>query len=189
MPPHFSTIWCKLIGEFIGIECITDNNGDPVPYELSYDIRAKASLYEWQKHNTDLCNSELDERLVGIYSKLEIYISRFSLVLQLINWVCGDGSKDFVELKSIEGAIELVEYFRKTSQKILGFINNYPVEQLNGVQKAIFKSLPDIFTTAEGVAIATNHNIAERTFKDFLNRHINSLFRKDKHGVYSKINH
>ena len=188
IPPHLHTVWSNLIGKFIEIDCAMDENGDPVPIQISYSPEAKARLYQWQRHNTDMCNGELDERLVGIYSKLEIYISRFSLVLQLVRWACGEASKECIDRQSIEGAIELTEYFRRTSQKVQAIITNYPLEHLSTAQKNIFKALPEIFTTAEGVAIAARNDIPERTFKEFLGRQNGVLFRREKHGVYNKIN-
>ncbi|MEG1400781.1 DUF3987 domain-containing protein [Bacteroides sp.] len=186
LPQHINILWGNLIGELIDIDCALDENDDPTPVELIYNPEAKARLYEWQRHNTDLCNTELNERLVGIYSKLEIYISRFSLLLQLIGWVCGKSAKDCIEQPSIDGAIELVEYFRHTAQRVQSIISN-PTAQLSETQQMVVETLPETFTTAEGVVIAARNNIPERTFKEFVNRNQGLLFRKIKHGVYAKI--
>ncbi|MFI3265222.1 MAG: hypothetical protein SNI49_07725 [Rikenellaceae bacterium] len=54
-------------------------------------------------------------------------------------------------------------------------------------QKDIYAALPELFTTAQGLDVAVQHGISERTFKDFVSRQCGVLFRKDKHGVYSKV--
>lgn len=188
LPTSIDVIWNDTIKRLNEIDCAMDENGDPVPVELSYDSEARAKLYQWQRSNVDLCNSEFNERLIGIYSKLEIYISRFSLVLQLIHWVFGEQTKEYVGLGSLEGAIELTEYFRQTAQRVQAIISNYIIEQLNETQKAVLNALPETFSTAEGLAIALQHSTPERTFKEFLRNGTGTLFRKEKHGVYTKIN-
>lgn len=188
LPTSIDVVWNDTIKRLTEIDCAMDENGDPVPVELSYDSEARAKLYQWQRGNVDLCNSEFNERLIGIYSKLEIYISRFSLVLQLIHWVFGEQTKECVGLGSLEGAIELTEYFRQTAQRVQAIISNYIIEQLNETQKAVLNALPETFSTAEGLAIALQHSTPERTFKEFLRNGTGTLFRKEKHGVYTKIN-
>lgn len=188
LPTSIDTSWNDTIKRLIEIDCALDENSDPIPVELNYDPEAKTKLYQWQRGNVDLCNSEFNERLIGIYSKLEIYISRFSLVLQLLHWVFGEEPKESVRLGSLEGAIELTEYFRQTAQRVQAIISNYFIEQLNETQKAVFQALPETFCTADGLAIALQHSTPERTFKEFLRNGTGTLFRKEKHGVYTKIN-
>lgn len=48
--------------------------------------------------------------------------------------------------------------------------------------------LPPAFTTAQAIQIAEQNEMKERTFQRFLNDNIGTLFRKEKHGEYSKIN-
>ena len=108
-------------------------------------------------------------------------------MLQLIHWVFGEQTKECVGLGSLEGAIELTEYFRQTAQRVQAIISNYIIEQLNETQKAVLNALPETFSTAEGLAIALQHSTPERTFKEFLRNGTGTLFRKEKHGVYTKI--
>ena len=45
-------------------------------------------LRDWIQLNTDLINKTEEEDLKGVYTKLETYCIRFSLVLYLLNCVC-----------------------------------------------------------------------------------------------------
>jgi hypothetical protein len=58
----------------------------------------------------------------------------------------------------------------------------------NSQQQAIVNLLPPAFTTAKAIQIAEQNGMKERTFQRFLNDNIGTLFRKEKHGEYSKIN-
>ena len=91
--------------------------GELVPTQLPFNTEARTLLYHWQHKNTDLCNSEMDEVLVGVYSKLDIYVIRFSLILQLSRWACDESDKKEIDSTSVEGAISIVEYFRITAKK------------------------------------------------------------------------
>ncbi len=189
LPMYILSQWQEFVDKFIALELYTDSNGDPAPITVHYQDVAKNALFEWQRLNTDMCNNELNECLVSIYMKLEIYISRFALTIQLMKWASGEASKSEVDAKSVAGAIALVEYFRNTAQKVQSIINNNFIETLSVKQRAVYTALPDEFTTALGVCIAQKMNVKERTFKDFISRHIGTLFLKEKHGQYRKIIH
>lgn len=46
------------------------------------------------------CDNLGNEKLLGIYCKLEIYIIRFCLVIQITRWLCGECSKDQVDTRN-----------------------------------------------------------------------------------------
>ncbi|MFR9641124.1 MAG: DUF3987 domain-containing protein [Rikenellaceae bacterium] len=187
LPMHIEPHWESILNHLIGLELPLNEFGDPDPIKLSYSEAAKERLYEWQRTNVELCNNELDERLVGVYSKLEIYVSRFALILQMIRWACGVSERVQIDTESIEGAIAITEYFRIAAQRVQNMINGSGVDALTELQKRVVIALPNTFTTADGVAVAVGLGLKERTFKDFLNRHVGIIFRRDKHGLYSKI--
>lgn len=121
--------------------------------------------------------------MVGIYCKLEIYIIRFCLIIQLARWTCGECDKHTIDLESVNRAILLTEYFRTTAVKVQTAVSQ---EQLSELHRNIYLNLPQRFTTAEGIGIAESYGMKEHAFKMFLKRHIGTLFRKENHGEYSK---
>ena len=58
--------------------------------------------------------------------------------------------------------------------------------QLNELHRNIYYNLPQSFTTAEGIAIAESYGMKEHAFKQMLKRNLGTLFKKEKHGMYSK---
>ena len=118
LPIHIAPLWDSIVRKLTDIQSVSDENGELVPTKLPFSQKARKLLYCWQHKNTDLCNSEMDEVLVGVYSKLDIYIIRFSLILQLSRWACGESSKEEIDCTSVEGAISIAEYFRTTAQRV-----------------------------------------------------------------------
>lgn len=81
---------------------------------LQYTPEASQLLWEWQKYNTDLVNTAPTESLAGVYTKLEVYCIRLSLILQMAAYTTEEAERDFVEVDAVIGAIKLIEYFRHT---------------------------------------------------------------------------
>lgn len=119
------------------------------------------------------------------YCKLEIYIIRFCLIIQLARWTCGECNKVCIDLLTVERAIKLTEYFKESALSVQNILNE---NALNSQQQMIVNLLPPSFTTAQAIQVAEQNGMKERTFQRFLNDNIGTLFRKEKHGEYSKIN-
>ena len=116
---------------------------------------------------------------------MDLYAVRFSLILQLLKWACAGGGREFIGLDAVEGAIKLVEYFKKEAIKVLNLI--VPIhkkDRLNHQQRSLYSALPETFSTGEGLEIAQELSIKERTYKRFIADQ--ELFRKESHGKYSK---
>lgn len=161
-----------------------DTEGEPFVFIFSQ--KAWDKLLEWQRHNKKLCDEALEENLVGIYSKLEIYIIRLSLLMQTLSWACGEGDFSTVELKAIERAIQLIEYFRAMAEEVYAAIQySDPLENLSKKMLSLYLQLPDNFKTSEGQQFAGLHNIPIRTFNRFITR--KELFEKIDRGHYRKL--
>jgi hypothetical protein len=181
--PQLSQTWASVLRRITSLTYPTDINGNHKSNEVTFSLEARALLNEWQRTNTDLCN-EQEERSASIYSKMEIYVCRFALILQLLKWGCEEGEKDIVSAETVKNAIELTEYFRTTALRVHSTLNESPSENLPELQKTVFNALPDSFLTREGLAIASRNGMPDRTFMTFLKN--KSLFRKLKHAEYEK---
>ena len=188
LPTHIAPLWDSIVRKLTDIQSVSDENGELVPTKLPFSQEARKLLYYWQHKNTDLCNSEMDEVLVGVYSKLDIYIIRFSLILQLSRWACGESDKEEIDCTSVEGAILIAEYFRTTAQRVQDITNSSAsLEQLPKDRILLYNALPAEFTTSEGIAVAQKQNISVDSFKRFLADKKGKLFENIKHGSYRKI--
>lgn len=184
-PEELEIQWQQIIDKLIAQDCPHDENNELQPQCLPFEEDAKQRLYGWQHENARQCDMETNDALVGIYCKLEIYIIRFCLIIQLARWTCGECDKNYIDLLTVERAIKLTEYFKESALSIQNILNE---NALNSQQQAIVNLLPPAFTTAQAIQIAEQNGMKERTFQRFLNDNIGTLFRKEKHGEYSKIN-
>ena len=185
LPEDIEQEWNAIIDKLIQSECHLNEHGEIEPQILFFSEDAKKRLYEWQHHFSELCDRETNDTIVSIYCKLEIYIIRFCLIIQLARWTCGECDKTCIDLLTVERAIKLTEYFKESALNVQNVLNE---NTLNSQQQTIVNLLPPSFTTAQAMQIAEQNGMKERTFQRFLNDNIGTLFRKEKHGEYSKTN-
>jgi hypothetical protein len=146
---------------------------------------AKNLLITWQNKNADACNDEDNDAIAGIYSKLEIYAARLALILEMLDYACGNDDVNCITARSVQGAIKLVEYFKNSAVKVHEVLNNTnPLLSYSQLKQSVYHALPQSFTTETGQLIAQNHNMHERTFRRFL--HNTDLFTCINYGEYEK---
>ena len=185
LPENIEQEWNTIIEKLIQQECSLNEFGEIEPHVLTFTEEAKRRIYEWQHCFSELCDRETNDTIVSIYCKLEIYIIRFCLIIQLARWTCGECDKTQIDLLTVERAIKLTEYFKESALSVQNILNE---NALTSQQQTIVNQLPPSFTTAQAIELAEQNGMKERTFQRFLNDNIGTLFRKEKHGEYSKIN-
>lgn len=184
--PSFDIVaaWRDIIVRLTDMAVTTDTDGSVIPMEVPFMPEALDCLVRWQNDYTDRCNSDGSDTLTAIASKLEIYAVRFCLLLSLADWATGATERKAIDTAIVERSIRLTEYFRVTAAKVQGIIGE---DGLTDVQLAVMSELPNTFTTAEGVAIASKNGMRERTFKKFLHDKRGVFFSRDSHGSYTRI--
>ncbi len=185
LPKEVEQEWQRIVEKLIRLECSYNENGEIEPCILLFADDARQKLYEWQHRFSELCDRESNDTIVSIFCKLEIYIIRFCLIIQMARWTCGECEKTCIDLLTVERAIRLTEYFKESALRVQHILND---ATFNSQQQAVANQLPHSFTTAQAIQIAEQNGMKERTFQRFLNDNIGILFRKEKHGEYSKIN-
>lgn len=160
---------------------------DPISLELSDS--ARIAYNKFSDYNTDLINGVDNDDFESLFGKLEEYCLRFALILEIMEAVTH--KKEVSELtinieeSTIQKAIKLTEYFRSTGVKALNKINRIdPLEKYSKQQRKIFEKLPEGFNKKEGEEIAKEHDMAKRTFGNFIRD--KNLFDKVRHGYYEK---
>ena len=182
--PDLESQWHTLLNRLINIECALDENNEIQPSIVTFSDEARKFLYKWQHEHADLCDNLSNEILLGIYCKLEIYIIRFCLLIQITRWLCGECGKEQVDTETVRRAILLTEYFKQTATRVQNLMNE---TALTVQQQSVLFQLPELFTTAQGIEIAASQGMKERAFKEFLSKHTGTLFQKDRHGEYRKV--
>lgn len=161
---------------------------------LNVPLTAQArKIYKEYRNNLGEEQNNADEEAVmGLLSKTKQYCLRIALILELLDLACralppeGKGGEpeeitlDFartieISEKSINRAILVSEYFKRTSLKVLDQLDG-PVNQLPRYQKEWYKHLPETFTRQEAMDLALEikneapkARISERTISRLLN--------------------
>lgn len=151
-----------------------------------------------------------DESVMGLLSKSKQYCLRIALILELLDLACRamppegeEGSWQPIDIelarklevgqKSIERAKLIVEYFKRSSLKVMEQLDG-PVNQLPKYQRAWYKELPENFITQEAIQLAASMaeeepaaKLSNRTIARLLNNEKYHLFRKVANGEYQKL--
>lgn len=178
--------YTKAIGRLIEID-YNENDG-PIIITLAPDARQR--LFDWyNNHNKKLCDNADNELLQGLHGKMDIHAARLILTLHLLRYAYNETADlpTEIDATTVADGIRVAEYFRTHSLKVNQRIfNTDPVAKLPRDRQRLYDALPEQFKTADGIAIAKNHNVRERTFKQWIAKE-SALFVKLSHGVYFKV--
>ena len=149
---------------------------------LEFDSEAKDYLYQWQ--NNQKTDFEFEYQR-GISVKLQQYVLRFSILIEVIQSICNDEKPQTISLTTLKSAIQLRDYFFENAIRVFELIDNSHYDSLTEIQKNVFDKLSPQFKTGEGIEIILRENLMkERSFKNFLKDE--KLFKKIAHGIYEK---
>ena len=185
MPDSVLEEWERIIRKVVAATPSTDQEGKATSIELLFSQEAKLRVIQWKDEVNNKAYAETDSDAVrALCGKLETYLVRFCLVIQIMHCICGESGMDKIEPGTAELAIRLTEYFRNMESRIApeietGILDNRFTELLG--------NLRDSFTTAEAVREALQLGISESSVKRFLRDGGRGFVKKKSHGCYSKI--
>lgn len=155
----------------------------PMPKLYCWSSEAKDFFFKWQAENTERVNKNADSLKGEIFSKFDIHFVRLSLVLQIMN----DYGTNQISLQAVQGAEKLCTYFQRCAMRVLEILEGgNPLDKFPADKQALYKALPNTFTTETGLQVAEGLGVPERTFKRFLNE--KQLFNWISRGEYEKLN-
>ena len=150
---------------------------------MEFTPEAKTHLYSWQNNQNNTFDFEYQR---GISVKLQQYVLRFSILIQVINSVCKNEKPETISLQSLKSAIDLRDYFYENAVRVFEIIDNTYYDSLTEIQKKVLEKLNLNFTTGEGIEMLSQENLMKvRSFKNFLKDE--KVFKKIKHGHYEKL--
>ena len=185
MPDGVLEEWGRIIRKVVTVTPSTDQEGKATSIELLFSQEAKLRVIQWKDEVNNKVYAETDSDAVrALCGKLETYLVRFCLVIQIMHCICGESGMDKIEPGTAELAIRLTEYFRNMESRIApeietGILDNRFTELLG--------NLRDSFTTAEAVREALQLGISESSVKRFLRDGGRGFVKKKSHGCYRKI--
>lgn len=161
--------------------------GDIVSTILDFSNEAKEYLISWRNttHKAALQENE-NEYYVGAYGKMDIYVLRFSLILQMMYYAAGEEDMDKVGLRAVKGAICLADYFMQESKKVFDLVFVKDVRQeMNEQKRKFYDALPETFKLQDGIKIGTEMGLTFNVARQFIMRN-KAYFDKPSKGVYKK---
>ena len=132
-----------------------------------------------------------DHLETGIQAKLETYVWRLALILEMMNQAATGHYNINLSEKSLNDAIRLVEYFRLNALKVHDriMIKN-PLEELTASQRDLYDSLPKTFKRVDILPLFKEKNMPERSGDRLLKKTIifdNYKTHKElEYGQYQK---
>ncbi|MBF1610135.1 MAG: DUF3987 domain-containing protein [Prevotella sp.] len=183
MPVGVEEEWAAIISEVLHTHCEYDANGEIIPQILHFSKNAMNVLFKWEEH---ICSEweNTDDYMQGVCGRLKTYIVRFCLIIHVMRLVCKETNDDVINEDIAKSACLLADYFLEMDKRVHNIIRAVPVDVAH---QQLFDSLPDSFTTSEAVAKGNALGLSERTVKRFLSNGQNSYLKKDRHGIYSKM--
>jgi len=161
---------------------------------MKYTPESYAIVNAYQRSIIDEENETDNDDYRGVLAKIEIYLHRFALLIQCMEYAIDTtGSYDkiyFVSEQSAKGAVILCKYFVNEAMKAR-ILN--PVESLKDQWIDIYNALPNhgkSFDRLHFIKICDKFGIGQRRADTFLkqnsDRSESKLFFKVKHGEYNK---
>ena len=180
--------WGSLMQRIASLQGRQDADDSSSFVLLRFTEEARSRFYAWRNADVDGINAIEDESLIDSrVAKFPLIAARLALCIQLLKWACGEGTKDCVDLSSVESAIQLMGYFNDSYHRLMDSIkeDDTPKSMVTAIR--LYEELPDSFTTGEAVRIAKSIGIHERTAKEALKILLDSgKLMKLAHGSYRK---
>lgn len=161
--------------------------GGIVSTVLDFSAEAKEYLISWRNktHKTVLQENE-NEYYVGAYGKMDIYVLRFSLILQMMYYAAGEEDMDKVGLRAVKGAICLADYFMQEAKKVFDLVFVRDIRQeMNEQKRKFYNALPEIFRLQDGINLGMEMGLTFDVAKKFISRN-KAYFEKGGKGIYKK---
>lgn len=168
---------------------IIGEDGNIIPNVLELTPEARKLMKDWRNgkdHRLRLME-DANETFATAHAKADIIALRIALLLKMMYYGFGEGDGTTVDVRAVEGAIKIVEYFKNQVEVMHKLIYQADVRLLmSKEQSEVYEALPNTeFKTGEGVKIAANFGMGEWIFKRFLKNE--RFFEKMKYGMNRKM--
>ena len=174
--------WEKILNRLIALPLELDDHGNIAPRLIRFTEDAEKALLEYQ-NNPPSYDTELDNpAITRITKKMDIYILRLCIPIQLLRWACDEAVCDTVDIETVRSAILVTDFFKRHAFALWEDIaKKNPLDKLTEQQLKIYQSLSITFKTGTGVILARKQDMAERTFKNWIKNP--TLFKRIGHGA------
>lgn len=200
--------WSDFVKMLLSYKQELDEFGEPKPKLMKYTEGAKIRLKEWYVKNIEKQNIHCEE-YATIYSKQTTYLHKFAGLFNVISAHSNEEERESLTRignYSLDRAIKLVEYFENKHKEIAGVGIQNEVHRLlkEDLKREVYSLLPkdepfgkfqvvDIWTK---ILLRSKENDylndkekgnIEKNVGNWLRRHKDELFAKDRHNLYRVI--
>lgn len=181
--------WSALIRKVLAIPCPVKEDGITIePKDLEMTEEAKVFFYNWNNSIISEINAiEDDNDVESRKMKLNGNAARLALILQVMKWSVGECKLDYIELESIKGAIQFIDYFEDCYNRAKAIVD---IDGTTVKQDKWLYHVGDSFTSHDAEEAGAKFGISRRTVYNSLKRLCSGShpqIRKVKQGEYSKI--
>ena len=181
--------WSYYINKVLNIPCPLREDGiTPQPVVLDFSDDARTYFYNWNNSIIEEVNGiEDDNEVESRKVKLNGNAARLALILQVMRWAAGECQMNCIDITSVKGAIQLIEYFEDSYQRVKALSG---MEEVNRNQDGWLALVGDTFTSAEAELAGQKTGVSRRTVFSSLKRLCETMppvLLKVKQGVYEKV--
>jgi len=137
---------------------------------------AKTFFAKWKNEKDALINSMADGPKREFLGKFDNHLIRLCLILQVLNDVDHNKPTDQIELKAVQGAARLVEFFKAHGLKALSYMigSKSNTNSRGSKSDILFEALPNSrFRNKEAIDIAERLGVSKRTAHRLLEKAVN----------------
>jgi len=161
-------------------------------YEMKYNIESYKIINDFQRFMIDEQNETENDDYRGILAKMEIYLHKFALILQMIQSALSHDTDEwvYVSVDAAKGSVVLTKYFIDQALKVRILT---PFDLLKDKWLDVYNALPEHgvkFDRKQFIKVCASFGFKDRAADNFLKEHgmrsETSLLFKIKHGEYTK---
>ena len=187
--PDTMNTWSWYVNKVLNIPfqlCEDGVTANPKVLEMTKD--ARNYFYCWNNEIIDRVNAiEDDNEVESRKVKLNGNAARLALILQVMRWAAGECQMDSIDITSVKGAIELIEYFEDSYRRVNALSG---MDEPNRNQDRWLAMVGDTFTSSEAEQAGQRTGVSRRTVFSSLKRLCETtppVLQKVKQGVYEKV--
>lgn len=168
---------------------IIGEDGNIIPNILEFTPEARKLLTDWRngkEHRLRLIENA-NETFATAHAKKDIEALRLATILTMMYYAFDEGDGVTVDVRAVEGAIQIVEYFKNQVEIMHELTYKSDVRHLMSEEKrTVYDALPNKkFKTGEGLVVAKKLGMGEWVFKRFLKN--DKFFKNEGYSYYQKI--
>ena len=119
LPNEIAAKYSNTVKAIFSLQPFIDGDGTERPVLMHFTIPAREEWEKWNRMHDDEMNApDLPYYLLGVWSKLQAYMARFILILQLTENASTNIQSCTVSPHAIIAAAELIHYFKSHIRKV-----------------------------------------------------------------------